>query len=79
MCVASRTKCISGSAGERFATTLLLELPDDDPITRMISCGHPPPLLLSPGNALTVPSLHPAPPLGITETGPDAYAIDAVS
>nr|WP_245238068.1 PP2C family protein-serine/threonine phosphatase [Streptomyces roseochromogenus] len=66
-------------AGERFATTLLLELPDDDHITRMISCGHPPPLLLSPGNALTVPSLHPAPPLGIAETGPDAYTIDVVS
>ncbi|MGW0883137.1 PP2C family protein-serine/threonine phosphatase [Streptomyces sp. NPDC002671] len=63
-------------AGERFATTLLLELPDDDHIIRMISCGHPPPLLLSPGSDLTVPSLHPAPPLGITETGPDGYTID---
>ncbi|EST19119.1 SpoIIE family protein phosphatase [Streptomyces roseochromogenus] len=27
-------------SGERFATTLLLELPDDDPITRIVSCGH---------------------------------------
>ncbi|MFD8391967.1 PP2C family protein-serine/threonine phosphatase [Streptomyces sp. NPDC059680] len=66
-------------AGERFATTLLLELPDDDPTIRMISCGHPPPLLLSPGNALTVPTLHPAPPLGITQTGPDGYTIDVAS
>ncbi|MEV6115137.1 PP2C family protein-serine/threonine phosphatase [Streptomyces sp. NPDC052109] len=66
-------------AGERFATVLLLELPDDDHIIRMISCGHPPPLLLSPGNSLTVPSLHPAPPLGITESGPDAYTIDVAS
>ncbi|WP_369393829.1 SpoIIE family protein phosphatase [Streptomyces sp. CG1] len=69
----------TAEAGERFATALLLELPDDDHITRMISCGHPPPLLLSPGNGLTVPSLHPAPPLGIEETGPDAYIIDVVS
>ncbi|KUM98972.1 protein phosphatase [Streptomyces cellostaticus] len=69
----------TAEAGERFATTLLLELPDDDHITRMISCGHPPPLLLTPGSALTVPSLHPAPPLGIAETGPDGYTIDVVS
>ncbi|MFC9282242.1 PP2C family protein-serine/threonine phosphatase [Streptomyces collinus] len=43
----------------------------------MISCGHPPPLLLSRASSLTVPNLHPAPPLGIVATGPDAYAIDA--
>ncbi|MEU1564067.1 PP2C family protein-serine/threonine phosphatase [Streptomyces mirabilis] len=65
--------------GERFATALLLELPDDDHITRIISCGHPPPLVLSPGRALTVPSLHPAPPLGIGETGPEGYTIDVLS
>ncbi|MGV4980972.1 PP2C family protein-serine/threonine phosphatase [Streptomyces sp. NPDC001709] len=65
--------------GERFATALILELPDDDHSIRMISCGHPPPLLLSPGNTLTVPSLHPAPPLGIAATGPEAYTIDVAS
>ncbi|SOE06983.1 PP2C family protein-serine/threonine phosphatase [Streptomyces sp. Ag109_G2-15] len=51
--------------GERFATVLLVEIPDRDPVTRMTSCGHPPPLLLSPGHAVTVPSLHPSPPLGV--------------
>ncbi|MQY34040.1 hypothetical protein SRB17_20060 [Streptomyces sp. RB17] len=69
----------TAEAGERFATTLLMELPDDDHIIRMISCGHPPPLLLSPGSGLTVPGLHPAPPLGIAETGPDGYTIDVAS
>jgi hypothetical protein len=34
--------------GERFATTLLLELPDDDHITRIVSCGHPRPGSVSP-------------------------------
>jgi serine phosphatase RsbU (regulator of sigma subunit) len=34
----------------------------------MTSCGHPPPLLLTPGNAVTVPSLHPSPPLGVYGT-----------
>ncbi|MEV8557471.1 PP2C family protein-serine/threonine phosphatase [Streptomyces sp. NPDC051917] len=52
-------------AGERFATALLVEIPDRGPVTRMTSCGHPPPLLLSPGHAVTVPSLHPSPPLGV--------------
>ncbi|MFI2205069.1 PP2C family protein-serine/threonine phosphatase [Streptomyces sp. NPDC020192] len=52
-------------AGERFATALLVEIPDRDPVTIMTSCGHPPPLLLSPGHAVTIPSLHPSPPLGV--------------
>ncbi|MEU9123273.1 PP2C family protein-serine/threonine phosphatase [Streptomyces sp. NPDC048506] len=66
-------------AGERFATTLLLEVPDGDHITLMTSCGHPPPLLLSPGGAVTAPSLHPAPPLGIGAVGPAGYTLDVVS
>ncbi|MEV4339745.1 PP2C family protein-serine/threonine phosphatase [Streptomyces sp. NPDC049590] len=51
--------------GERFATALLVEIPDDAPVTRLTSCGHPPPLLLSPGHVVTAPSLHPSPPLGV--------------
>lgn len=66
-------------AGERFATALLLELPDDDPITRIVSCGHPPPLVLSPNSSLTVPSLHPAPPLGIGKLGTEEYKIDVLA
>ncbi|MFG2637858.1 PP2C family protein-serine/threonine phosphatase [Streptomyces sp. NPDC048362] len=52
-------------AAERFATALVVEIPDRDPVTLMTSCGHPPPLLLSPGHVVTVPSLHPSPPLGV--------------
>ncbi|MFE7316628.1 PP2C family protein-serine/threonine phosphatase [Streptomyces sp. NPDC057555] len=65
-------------AGERFATTLLLEIPDEDPITRLTSCGHPPPLLLRPGEAVTV-LVHPAPPLGVGHTGPQDYTLDVFS
>ncbi|MFF3917495.1 PP2C family protein-serine/threonine phosphatase [Streptomyces sp. NPDC001852] len=67
-------------AGERFATALLVEIPDRDPVTRMTSCGHPPPLLLSPGHAVTVPSLHPSPPLGVhgsTEHTLDVFSFEA--
>ncbi|MEU6551459.1 PP2C family protein-serine/threonine phosphatase [Streptomyces sp. NPDC046915] len=66
-------------AGERFATALFVEIPDTDPITRMTSCGHPPPLLLSPGHVVTVPSLHPAPPLGVGTTGSTDYTLDVFS
>ncbi|MFF3513048.1 PP2C family protein-serine/threonine phosphatase [Streptomyces sp. NPDC002573] len=65
--------------GERFATALLMEIPDGDPITRMTSCGHPPPLLLSPGHVVTVPSVHPAPPMGIGSAHPDDYHLDVFS
>ncbi|MDR3082555.1 MAG: serine/threonine-protein phosphatase [Streptomyces sp.] len=65
--------------GERFATTLLVEVPDEDLVTRMTSCGHPPPLLLSPGHRVTVPSLHPAPPMGISTKGPEGYPLDVFS
>ncbi|MCQ4081760.1 serine/threonine-protein phosphatase [Streptomyces sp. RB6PN25] len=66
-------------AGERFVTALLLEIPDEGHITRLTSCGHPPPLLLSPGNAVTVPSVHPAPPLGLGGIGPTDYTVDVFS
>ncbi|MET8811471.1 PP2C family protein-serine/threonine phosphatase [Streptomyces sp. NPDC004549] len=65
-------------AGERFATALLVEIPEGDAITLMTSCGHPPPLLLSPGHHVSVPSLHPSPPLGVhgdAEHTVDAFAL----
>ncbi|WSQ39231.1 serine/threonine-protein phosphatase [Streptomyces sp. NBC_01224] len=67
-------------AGESFVTTLLLEIPDQERITRMISCGHPAPLLLRPDHAVTVPDLHPAPPLGVCsgEATPGDYTVDEV-
>ncbi|MEU8618964.1 PP2C family protein-serine/threonine phosphatase [Streptomyces sp. NPDC048623] len=48
-------------AAERFATVLLLELPDDEDVVRLLSCGHPAPLLQHDGRvrpvAFTAPSL----------------------
>ncbi|MFI9808436.1 PP2C family protein-serine/threonine phosphatase [Streptomyces sp. NPDC052301] len=64
-------------AGERFATALLMEIPDRESVTRMTSCGHPPPLLLSPGHAVSVPSLHPSPPLGVHADS--EHTLDVVS
>ncbi|MDN5385458.1 MULTISPECIES: PP2C family protein-serine/threonine phosphatase [Streptomyces] len=65
-------------AGERFVTVLLLEIPDDEPVVRMTSCGHVAPLLLGPDGRVTVPDLAPAPPLGIGLTGPDGPAVEVL-
>ncbi|MFG2603413.1 PP2C family protein-serine/threonine phosphatase [Streptomyces sp. NPDC048514] len=65
-------------SGERFATALLVEVPESDHVTRVISCGHPPPLLLSPGSAVSVP-VHPALPLGISGPAPADHAVDVFS
>lgn len=39
----------SPDAAERFATTVLAEIPDDRPVIHVLNCGHPPPLLLHDG------------------------------
>ncbi|MFF0203922.1 PP2C family protein-serine/threonine phosphatase [Streptomyces sp. NPDC005017] len=61
--------------GEAFITAVLLDVPDDEPVLHLISCGHPPPLLLRGGRVGTLDTTRPAPPLGLTGfTGPDYRA-----
>ncbi|MGW4913209.1 PP2C family protein-serine/threonine phosphatase [Streptomyces sp. NPDC004270] len=61
-------------AAERFVTAAVMDIPDDEPVVHLISCGHPPPLLLRGRTrtalALAVPE--PSPPLGLG--GWPAYA-----
>ncbi|MFF0288784.1 PP2C family protein-serine/threonine phosphatase [Streptomyces sp. NPDC005262] len=59
--------------GERFVTAVVVDIPDDEPVVHVISCGHPPPLLLhnSTATALSVPA--PALPLGLGGLSDDAY------
>ncbi|MFE7044431.1 PP2C family protein-serine/threonine phosphatase [Streptomyces atratus] len=56
-------------AGERFATAAAGDT-RPGPNQPHDQLRHPAPLLLSPGHAVTVPSLHPAPPLGVGGTDP---------
>ncbi|MEU2556789.1 PP2C family protein-serine/threonine phosphatase [Streptomyces sp. NPDC013313] len=62
--------------GERFVTALLVEIPDDEPVVRLTSCGHVAPVVLQPGGRVSSPRLHPAPPLGIGLTGPENHSLD---
>ncbi|MEW2294201.1 PP2C family protein-serine/threonine phosphatase [Streptomyces sp. NPDC006743] len=64
-------------SGERFVTALLLEVPDDEPVVRMTSCGHVAPLLLGRDEGhVGVADLDPAPPLGVGLTDADGSTVD---
>ena len=63
-------------SSERFITALLVEIPDEAPLAQAISCGHPPPLRGHRGQVTTLRIPHPAPPLGLAGTAPDAYHVD---
>jgi serine phosphatase RsbU (regulator of sigma subunit) len=62
--------------GERFITALIVEIPDDTGTVRMISCGHPPPLLSHRGRIAVLHAHRPGPPLGLAALSPDAYHVD---
>jgi serine phosphatase RsbU (regulator of sigma subunit) len=51
--------------GERFVTAAVVDIPDGEPVARLIVCGHPPPLLLRQGAATALTVRRPAPPLGL--------------
>ncbi|WP_030786898.1 PP2C family protein-serine/threonine phosphatase [Streptomyces sp. NRRL S-920] len=53
---------------ELFATAVLLEFPDDSCVVRVVSCGHPPPLLLR-GPEVTELAVVSNPPLGLGIAG----------
>jgi serine phosphatase RsbU (regulator of sigma subunit) len=51
--------------GERFVTAVVADIPDDEPVVRLISCGHPPPLLLRQDTVTPLYVPQPVPPLGL--------------
>ncbi|MDN3354668.1 PP2C family protein-serine/threonine phosphatase [Actinomadura sp. DC4] len=60
---------------EFFITAALTEVPDDDPVIRLVTCGHPPPLLVH-GRQVLMPQVEdPAPPLGMGECDPDDMVV----
>ncbi|MEV6759228.1 PP2C family protein-serine/threonine phosphatase [Streptomyces sp. NPDC051105] len=66
-------------AAERFVTAAVLDIPDDEPVVHLISCGHPPPLLLRgrARTALALPVPEPSPPLGLGVWPADADSTDS--
>ncbi|MFF2780706.1 PP2C family protein-serine/threonine phosphatase [Streptomyces sp. NPDC058052] len=61
------------AADEAFVTALVLDIPDHEPVVRLVNCGHPPPLLLSRGRVIPLDTAGASPPLGLS----DVLAADA--
>ncbi|WP_395293662.1 PP2C family protein-serine/threonine phosphatase [Kitasatospora hibisci] len=62
--------------GESFITAVILDIPDDGSVLRLIDCGHPPPLLLNADGITVLNARHPAPPLGLGELAPTEYEVE---
>ncbi|MFC5204663.1 PP2C family protein-serine/threonine phosphatase [Streptomyces kaempferi] len=60
--------------GEHFVTAAVLEIPDDQSCTRLISFGHLPPLLLHGKQVTPLEVSVPAPPLGLGALAETEYA-----
>ncbi|MEU2572636.1 PP2C family protein-serine/threonine phosphatase [Streptomyces anulatus] len=67
----------AGRFGETFITATDLDIPDQDGPVRMISCGHPPPVVLRDGWPTTAEIRRPAPPLGLGELAQPRYHVDS--
>lgn len=67
---------------ESFVTAAVLDIPDDGAEIHLVSCGHPPPLLLRAGAAIPLDVRTPDPPLGlarlvITEHTTETFGFEA--
>jgi Stage II sporulation protein E (SpoIIE) len=60
---------------EGFVTAAVLDIPDDEPLVRVINCGHPPPLLLRRGRTVALTKPEPSPPLGLGALLPSSYEV----
>ncbi|WP_433240991.1 PP2C family protein-serine/threonine phosphatase [Streptosporangium sp. CA-135522] len=58
-------KSTEEGVGEGFVTAAVLEIPDGDTLLTMVSCGHPPPLIVREGRVTALHATRPAPPLGL--------------
>ncbi|XIE80913.1 PP2C family protein-serine/threonine phosphatase [Streptomyces sp. SBR177] len=58
-------------------TALVLDVPDDEPVVRLVSRGHPPPLLLREGRVVPLGGSGAGPPLGLSNIlAPDTDPAD---
>ncbi|MEV7282324.1 PP2C family protein-serine/threonine phosphatase [Streptomyces sp. NPDC093111] len=62
-------------AAERFATVLLVEIPRDRPVARVLSCGHPAPIVQRQGRVTTVPVPAPALPVNLPGLENDEFDV----
>ncbi|MFJ8539970.1 PP2C family protein-serine/threonine phosphatase [Streptomyces sp. NPDC093591] len=63
-------------AAERFVTAVFAEVPDHEPLVRIVNCGHPPPLRLGPDGVTELDSADPALPINLGILLGDGYRVD---
>ncbi|MEV7913692.1 PP2C family protein-serine/threonine phosphatase [Streptomyces griseus] len=67
----------AGPFGETFITATVVDIPDRSGPVRMVSCGHPPPVVLRDGRPTTMEARRPAPPLGLGELAHPRYHVES--
>ncbi|WP_245766678.1 PP2C family protein-serine/threonine phosphatase [Streptomyces colonosanans] len=72
-----RAEQLSGSE-ERFVTAVFAEISDEEPVARLVNCGHPPPLLLGRGGVIELHADDPSPPINLGFLVGDHYHVDVV-
>ncbi|GGR09422.1 PP2C family protein-serine/threonine phosphatase [Streptomyces netropsis] len=61
---------------ERFTTAVLVEIPHEDDLIRVLNCGHPPPLVLGREGLRVLNPTAPSPLLNLADLIGDHYSID---
>ncbi|MFJ9012530.1 PP2C family protein-serine/threonine phosphatase [Streptomyces canus] len=62
--------------GERFVTAVFAEVPDHEPVVRIVNCGHPPPLRLGRGGVTELCPTDAALPINLGVLIEDDYHVD---
>ncbi|WP_443057835.1 PP2C family protein-serine/threonine phosphatase [Streptomyces sp. KLMMK] len=62
---------------ESFVTAAVLDVPDTEHVLHLVSCGHPPPLLLRDGRAAPMEVTRPALPLGLTDIARPEFTVES--
>ncbi|MFE1754850.1 PP2C family protein-serine/threonine phosphatase [Streptomyces anandii] len=63
-------------AAERFVTAVFAEIPEREHVVRIVSCGHPPPLLIGPDRVVELHASDPSPPVNLAALVGDGYRVD---
>ncbi|MFI6063284.1 PP2C family protein-serine/threonine phosphatase [Streptomyces sp. NPDC051286] len=62
---AHQERAETADGSETFVTAVVIEIPDSSREIHLISCGHPPPLLLRGDRVISLEAREPSPPLGL--------------
>ncbi|WP_428985924.1 PP2C family protein-serine/threonine phosphatase [Streptomyces pyxinicus] len=72
-----RARQLGGSeTEERFVTAVFAEIPPGGGVVRVVNCGHPPPMLVRPGEVRELDSGRSAPPLNLGVLLGEPYHVD---